>query len=48
MKFCFLFAHQLQTGMCVNKESVESFVYLEIGIWRGPQVNKQYPTPNGI
>lgn len=26
--------------------SVESFVYLAIGIWRGPNTNKQYPTPN--
>jgi hypothetical protein len=22
----------------------ESFVYLKIGIWRGPDTNKQYPT----
>ena len=28
-----------------KKESVELFVYLEIGIWRGPTTNKQYPTP---
>ena len=27
-----------------KKESVESFVYLAIGIWRGPSTNKQYPT----
>ena len=30
----------------VKKESVELFVYLTIGIWRGPNTNKQYPTPN--
>ncbi len=28
--------------------SVESFVYLTTGIWRGPETNKQYPTPNSI
>ena len=44
----FLFAHQPQKGVYKNKESVRSFVYLITGIWRGPQVNKQYPTPNGI
>ena len=27
-----------------KKESVELFVYLVIGIWRGPSTNKQYPT----
>lgn len=27
-----------------KKESVELFVYLAIGIWRGPSTNKQYPT----
>ncbi len=27
-----------------NKESVELFVYLVIGIWRRPSTNKQYPT----
>ena len=27
-----------------KKESVELFVYLAIGIWRGPNTNKQYPT----
>jgi len=26
--------------------SVEPFVYLTTGIWRGPSTNKQYPTPN--
>ena len=30
----------------MQKESVELFVYLKIGIWRGPRTNKQYPTPN--
>ena len=30
----------------VQKESVELFVYLTTGIWRGPSTNKQYPTPN--
>ena len=29
-----------------SKKSVESFVYLTTGIWRGPETNKQYPTPN--
>ena len=28
----------------IKIESVESFVYLVIGIWRGPRTNKQYPT----
>lgn len=28
--------------------SVELFVYLTVGIWRGPRTNKQYPTPNSI
>ena len=32
----------------VQKESVELFVYLTIGIWRSLQTNKQYPTPNSI
>ncbi len=27
-----------------KKESVELFVNLAIGIWRGPSTNKQYPT----
>lgn len=31
-----------------KKESVELFVYLTTGIWRGPSTNKQYPTPNSI
>ena len=31
-----------------QKESVELFVYLTTGIWRGPSTNKQYPTPNRI
>lgn len=31
------------TGRLI-KESVELFVYLTIGIWRGPNTNKQYPT----
>ena len=30
----------------MQKESVESFVYLTVGIWRGLRTNKQYPTPN--
>lgn len=29
---------------CLQKESVELFVYLVIGIWRCPSTNKQYPT----
>ena len=29
----------------IKKESVEMFVYLKIGIWRGPNENKQYSTP---
>ena len=28
-----------------KKESVEMFVYLEIGIWRGLDNDKQYSTP---
>ena len=31
--------------LLIKKESVELFVYLTIGIWRGPGTNKQYPTP---
>ena len=30
----------------LSGSSVELFVYLTVGIWRGPRTNKQYPTPN--
>lgn len=29
----------------INKESVELFVYLTMGIWRGLDNDKQYSTP---
>ena len=29
----------------IKKESVEMFVYLTMGIWRGLDENKQYSTP---
>ena len=32
-------------GINIKKESVEMFVYLTIGIWRGLDENKQYSTP---
>ena len=36
---------RLRDSLGYNKtESVESFVYLAIGIWRDPKTNKQYPT----
>ena len=33
------------TGLILKKESVEMFVYLTMGIWRGLDENKQYSTP---
>ena len=32
-------------GININKESVEMFVYLTMGIWRGLDNDKQYSTP---
>ena len=32
-------------AVVINKESVEMLVYLEIGIWRDLDENKQYSTP---
>ena len=42
MKVCLGLSDSLERGY--KKESVEPFVYLVIGIWRGPRTNKQYPT----
>lgn len=43
-----LFAHLPRMNCYYKKESVRQFVYLTAGIWRGPSINKQYLTPNGI
>ena len=32
--------------MMLFGSSVELFVYLTAGIWRGPRTNRQYPTPS--